>query len=72
MTWECPHDRIVLVEGGYEREWEWDEFDDVLGAPVATDRGLEGFADEGDSTYRLRCKSCLKDMGDPPDDWEWA
>lgn len=76
MSWDpdlrrCPHDRIVLVESGYEREWAWIEGDPEIGPPVAQFSGLEGFSDEGDGVYRLRCKTCLKDLGEPPSLWEW-
>lgn len=73
MTWDpdlrrCRHERVVLVEGGYEREWEWDTDGDF---PIATFYGLESFSDEGDGTYRLRCKHCLADLGEPEDEWQW-
>jgi hypothetical protein len=64
-TWEdiranCAHERKVLVEGGYEREWSWTVRND----------GVQDFSDEGDGSYRLICKTCL--LGFPlPDDWEW-
>jgi hypothetical protein len=75
---DCPHDDVVLVEGGYERTWTWDTSGDM---PVAIFHGLEDFSDEGDGGYFLRCSYCLADLGEPPlqddDDiggpaWEWS
>jgi hypothetical protein len=63
----CPHERKVLVEGGYEREWSFVEHDDTF---VAVSGGIQDFGDDGDGNYVLRCKTCLKEF-DVPDEWEW-
>jgi hypothetical protein len=64
----CPHYDKVLVEGGYERTWSFEEQDD--GTFAAVFHGLEDFGDEGDGVYTLRCSTCLTEF-DLPDDWEW-
>jgi hypothetical protein len=64
----CPHERIVLVESGYEREWEWTDED---GVKTATEEWPESFSDEGDGVFVLRCKTCLKEFGEPEGEWEY-
>jgi hypothetical protein len=72
MSWDpdlrrCTHDRVVLVEGGYEREWEWHDNGD--GTYTATEDYPASFGDEGNGEHHLRCKSCLTSLP-LPDDWE--
>lgn len=65
----CAHERIVLVESGYEHEWEWRENTD--GTFSAIEDYPASFSDDGDGEMILRCKTCLKDMGEPGPDDEW-
>ena len=68
-TTECPHDHLVLVEGGYERTWTWDT--DSGPVPVAIFHGTEDFSDQGDGIYTLRCTTCLATFDVDVDEWEW-
>jgi hypothetical protein len=64
----CDHNSLRLVEGGYERTWDWEETDS--GGFVAIFHGLEDFGDDGDGSYRLECSVCLQEHP-LPDDWDW-
>lgn len=75
----CGDGRLMLIEGGYERGWylRWEEMDDQPGKYVlfADD---DGWGDEGDDKYFVRCASCLAEYAAPEagpeeeDGWSWA
>jgi len=65
----CPHERKMLDEGGYHREWRWRDNGD--GTFTAVDYYPEGFSDEGNGEYTIYCKNCLLEFP-VPEDWDWA
>jgi hypothetical protein len=62
----CTHERKVLVESGYEREWEWTDNGD--GTYEAFENYPSSYSEEGNGEHRLVCKTCLKEFP-LPDDW---